>query len=74
MIDVNLKEFNYCLRHHTNATLRKFNLKDVTPRLKRDISEWEIHEGWAGLQPEYTPELEFPAFFSVVFMKDYPED
>lgn len=30
----NLKEFNYCLRHHTQSTLKMFNLIDVTPRLK----------------------------------------
>ena len=67
----NQKEINYCLRHHTQATLRYLGLKDITPRLKPDQYESIIHEGWAGLVPKLKPELELPAYIGVVYMKDY---
>lgn len=49
-INHNLKEVNYCLRHHTRATLRVLGLKDLTP-IFYDVYDY-YHEGWAGLVPE----------------------
>lgn len=35
---MNMKEFNYCLRHHTSATIRMFNLKvKESPLVKREV-------------------------------------
>ncbi|QXM18604.1 hypothetical protein Phab24_id159 [Acinetobacter phage Phab24] len=91
MIDsVNQKELNYCLRHHTNATLRFFGLKDLTPRFN-DIYD-NYHWGWAGLFPIssgipskiYSEDVDVFGFkkvlstnlpvFNILFIKDFGDE
>lgn len=59
MIDsVNQKELNYCLRHHTKAVVRFFNLKEFHPKfLPR---EYEIHDNWGFWSDMIEPKPEYP--------------
>lgn len=60
-INHNLKEVNYCLRHHPHATLRVLGLKMLNPRFYNPYDDY--HEGWAGLVPSRT-ELDIPEFIT----------
>ena len=75
VLDCNLKEFNYCLRYHTEDTLRKFNLKGFNVRLGNPYDN--CHDAWAGLMPvrgidyNYVEKDALGLWIGVMIMKDY---
>ena len=73
--DCTLKEFNYCLRHHTETTLKKFNLKGFKVSLGNPYDN--PHDAWAGLEPvrgvdyHYVEKDELGLWIGLMIIKDY---
>ena len=75
ILDCNLKEFNYCLRYHTDSTLKKFNLKGFNVSLGNPYDN--SHDAWSGLEPvrgvdyNYVEKDELGLWIGLMIMKDY---